>query len=113
MTNSLRDSQKPVFIRTKRESCGLYEAYWLYKNWSFLKEREGLNIWPFWRGVFGIFFCHSLLRKIHNDNEARTVLQPTFTPGSLATGFVILAILASLIGRAPSATASIIAFVMP
>ena len=51
-------------------SLGLYEAYWLYKNWRYLKERDGLNISPFCRGVIGIFFCHSLLRRIHEDEEA-------------------------------------------
>ena len=94
-------------------SCGLYEAYWIYKNWRFIKERQGLNIRPFWRGIFGIFFCHSLLKKIHVDNEARAVLEPSFSPGGLATGWVILMILANLIGRAPGLIASVIAFVMP
>ncbi len=94
-------------------SCGLYEAYWIYKNWRFFKEREDLEIHPFWRGVFGLFFCHSLLRRIHDDAEARATVEPTFSPSKLATGFVVLMILANIIGRAPSAVASIIAFVMP
>lgn len=94
-------------------SCGIYEAYWLYKNWRFIKEREGLDIRPFWRGIFGVFFCHSLLKKIYADKEARALLEPSFSPGGLATGWVILVILANLIGRAPGIAASIIAFVMP
>ena len=61
-------------------SCGLYEAYWIYKNWRYIKERDKLNIRPFWRGVFGIFFCHSLLRRIHEDKEARAVAEPAFSP---------------------------------
>ena len=94
-------------------SCGLYEAYWIYKNWSFLKERKGLIIRPFWRGVFGIFFCHSLLRDIYADKEARTLLEPAFSPSGLATGWVILIVLANLIGRLPGPIASIIGFAMP
>lgn len=94
-------------------SCGLYEVYWIYRNWRFLKERKGLNIRPFWRGIFGIFFCHSLLRDIHADRESRTLLEPAFSASGLATGWVILLILANLIGRIPGAIASIISFVMP
>jgi hypothetical protein len=94
-------------------SCGLYEMYWIYKNWRYIKEREGLNIRPFWRGIFGIFFCHSLLRRIHDDTEARAAQNPSFPPGRLATGWVILVILANIIGRAPGPLASIISFVVP
>jgi len=92
---------------------GLYEAYWIYKNWRFIKERQGLNIKPFWRGVFGVFFCHNLMKEISNDNEASAILKPSFSPGNLATGWVVLVILANLIGRAPGIAASIAAAVMP
>ena len=42
----------PRLILLSIASCGLYEAYWIYKNWRYIKERDGLNIRPFWRGVF-------------------------------------------------------------
>jgi len=94
-------------------SCGLYEVYWIYKNWRYLKDRDGLNIMPFWRGWFGIFHCHSLLRTIHQDRELTQVEQPDFSPSALATGWVLLWIAANLIGQAPSALASIISFLVP
>jgi amino acid permease len=94
-------------------SMGLYEAYWISKNWRYIKEREGLKISPFWRGVFGIFFCHSLLRKIHADEEARSVQVPAFSAGGLATSWVILMIVANIVGRAPSIAASIISAFIP
>ena len=81
-------------------SFGLYEAYWIYKNWSYIKERDGLNIMPFWRGVFGLFFCHSLLRRIYEDKEARVVQPPSFSAGGLATGWVVLMIVSNVVGRA-------------
>jgi len=43
---------------------GLYELYWFYKNWQYLKLREKENISPFWRAFFGIFFCYSLFSEI-------------------------------------------------
>ena len=91
----------------------LYEAYWIYKNWRYIRERDGLNISPFWRGFFGIFFCHSLLRRIHEDQEARAYQQPAFSPGSLATGWVVLLIVANAISRAPSIAASIVSAFIP
>ncbi len=94
-------------------SMSLYEVYWIYKNWRYIKERDGLNIRPFWRGWFGIFYCHSLLRRIHEDGPARSYAKPTFSPGSLATGWVVLLIVANIVGRAPSVMASIIAAFIP
>lgn len=123
MTNDIvsTDSRKPMFlyipvarlILLSIMSCGLYEAYWIYKNWRFFKERDGLNISPFWHGIFGVFFCHGLLKNIRNDNEASKIEQPSFSPCGLATGWVILVILANSISGAPGAAASVVAFVMP
>jgi hypothetical protein len=94
-------------------SLSIYEAYWIYKNWRYVKERDRLDIQPFWRGVFGVFFCHSLLRRIHADEQARAVEVPTFSPGGLATGWVILLLIANLVGRLPGTAASVIAAFIP
>ena len=48
-------------------TLGNYQAYWSYKNWEYLKNRDNLRIHPFWRGLFDIFFIHDLLRKIRAD----------------------------------------------
>jgi hypothetical protein len=72
-------------------TLGLYEVYWLYKNWSLVKSRENSNIMPVMRAVFGLFFCHSLLRKI-NDQAGASGVSP-IAAGGLATGWIILNIL--------------------
>lgn len=84
-------------------SFSAYEMYWIYKNWRYVKERDKLNIRPFWRGWFGIFNCHSLLRRIYEDKEARSVEVPSFSPSALATGWVVLIIISNLISRAHNA----------
>lgn len=94
-------------------SMSIYDAYWIYKNWRYLKERQGLRIRPFWRGWFGIFYCHSLLNNIHDDEEARQFQEPTFSPGALATGWVLLLIVSNIISRLPSIEATLIAAVVP
>ena len=94
-------------------SFGLYEAYWIYKNWRYIKERDHLNIRPFWRGWYGIFYCHQLLRRIHEDVDARAVELPTFTPGRLATGWVILIVTSYVISRQPGIVASMLSAFIP
>ena len=82
-------------------SAGLYQAYWIYKNWRYLKEREGLKIQPFWRGFFGVFFLHKLLNRIAKDKAATIVQVPTFSPNGLATAWVILAVVDYFIPASP------------
>jgi len=94
-------------------SFSLYEVYWMYKNWRHIKERDGLKIRPFWRAIFGIFFCHSLLRRIHGDQEAQSIQEPTFSPDTLATGWVILVIIGNLVSRSPEAVAGVLAAFIP
>jgi hypothetical protein len=94
-------------------SFGLYQAYWIYRNWRYVKDRAGLAIRPFWRGVFCVFYCHSLLRRIHEDDEARAVQLPSFSPGTLATAWVVLVIAANLVSRAPGVAASMVAAFIP
>ncbi|HUT25652.1 MAG TPA: DUF4339 domain-containing protein [Sumerlaeia bacterium] len=81
-------------------SSGLYEVYWIYKNWRYLKKRDGLSIHPFWRGIFGIFYCHGILKGIRNDQETNALEQATFSAGGLATGWIILILLGNALGRA-------------
>lgn len=78
-------------------SFGVYQSYWIYKNWRYLKEREGLKIQPFWRGVFGILFCHRLLSRIHKDRTINSTKQASFSPNLLATIWVFLIITSNLL----------------
>jgi hypothetical protein len=94
-------------------SFSLYEAYWIYKNWSYIKERDGLDIQPFWRGVFGVFYCRDLLRRIHEDKEARAIQAPSFSPWGLATGWIVLVIVSNGVSRLPGIGASLIAGLIP
>jgi hypothetical protein len=78
-------------------SFGVYQFYWIYKNWQYLKEREGLKIKPFWRGVFGIFFYHRLLHRIYRDKAINSIERSPLFPFLLATIWVFLAIVSNII----------------
>jgi hypothetical protein len=94
-------------------SLGLYEVYWIYKNWSYVKERDHLIIRPFARACFGLFYCHSLLSRIHEDKVARSLQTPSFSPGVLATTWVVSRIVSNLAGRAPGTSATLISVLIP
>jgi len=46
-------------------SFGLYQVYWFYKHWSFLRDEKKINILPVWRALLIIFFGYSLFRKFY------------------------------------------------
>ncbi len=90
----------PRLIFMSLITFGLYAAYWIYKNWKYLKERDGLNIMPFWRGIFGIFFIYGILKEIKNDKTLNAHTSAQFSPGALATGWIILIFIGNALGRA-------------
>lgn len=71
---------------------GLYEVYWFYKNWSLIKKRDSLEIMPFWRGVFSVFFCHGCFKDI-SAGEEKAGLQKSFNYDAMAIGWILLTVL--------------------
>ena len=82
-------------------SSGLYQAYWIYRNWHFLKERDGMQIQPFWRGVFGVFYIHPLLGKIKTDPACNRILPAKFSEKISAVGWIILVVVGALLVNTP------------
>jgi len=80
-------------------TLGIFDAYWIYKNWNYINKRDNLGIQPFWRGFFCIFYCHSLFKYIKDDSEANTIKKAHFSTSGLATGWVIINILGNLVSR--------------
>jgi O-antigen/teichoic acid export membrane protein len=74
----------------------LYQVYWLYQHWRRVKRREGLDINPAARSIFGVFFCYQLFAKI------RDFERPDHSPSSLAAGALAAGwIVATLLWRLP------------
>jgi hypothetical protein len=53
------------FITMSICTFGLYQVYWSYKNWRFVKDRDGLDIMPFWRAFFYPIWHYSLLTQLN------------------------------------------------
>lgn len=73
-------------------SLGVFTSYWVYKNWRYIKERDGLDIMPFWRGWFALFHFHSLLKYIKEDPKLVHAEKPDYSSGWLTFGFVIFTV---------------------
>jgi hypothetical protein len=80
-------------------TLGFYDVYWIFRNWRFFKERDGLRIWPFWRGIFSYFFLSSLLEKIKSDTATNRGVPAPFSSGGLATGWIILTLVGGILCR--------------
>lgn len=93
----------PRLVLMSIASWGLFELYWIYRNWQYLKERDGLNIRPLWRGVFSIFFIHKLMGAIHDDPQANRVVKAAFSPSLLATVWIVLMLVGNIAGKASDA----------
>ena len=50
---------------------GLYEIYWFYKSWVYVRERDHSDIQPFWRAWFAPIWFYSLAEDIAGEKTAR------------------------------------------
>lgn len=73
-------------------TLGLYQLFWFYKNWCLVRAREGVDIWPFWRTFFGIFFCYAMFTKVR-EQQSRLHDSPSLPAGALAVGWIVVNLL--------------------
>jgi len=114
------ETQEPVFFHISGRrlvlmsiaTWGIFELYWIFRNWQYLKERDGLKIHPFWRGVFSIFFIHKLMNTIHDDPQANRSVKATFPPSVLATVWVILLLVGNISSKAADPMINLVGLVV-
>jgi len=87
---------------------GMYEIYWIYRNWSFLNRRDNLGIHPFWRAVFAYFFINSLLRTIKNDRVASHIIRCGYSSAGLAAGWILFTLIGTASSRSPDPSVSLL-----
>lgn len=69
---------------------GLYDVWWFYRNWAYLKQRHTLKISPFWRGWFVLFFGYDLLKRIKTEAAERGLVAD-YSPGWLILIYILVA----------------------
>ncbi|PCK08822.1 MAG: hypothetical protein COA42_07410 [Alteromonadaceae bacterium] len=77
---------------------GIYAVYWFYRNWRQYKNKNGDNIWPVARGMFSIFFAHSLFERIDGSLEKRSLVYKWY-PSSYASFYVIIVIAGRIVDK--------------
>ena len=85
----------PIFryIGMSLLTVGIYDIYWLYKNYSFLKNRYGLKIDPMGRALFSILYFYDLFKRIHDDSYANNIKFPQFSESFIGLIFYLGVIL--------------------
>ncbi|WP_148707076.1 hypothetical protein [Marinobacter sp. F3R11] len=77
-------------------TLGLYEFYWSYKNWQYIKTRDGSGIRPVWRSVFYPFWYYAFLSDLARNHAPEGISNKAYMV-VLAIGLLIL----SYIWKAP------------
>jgi hypothetical protein len=55
------------FVIMSFGTFGIYDLYWFYKNWCHIKQKNNLNIMPFWRAFFAPLWSYSAFTHIQNE----------------------------------------------
>lgn len=71
---------------------GLYELFWFYKTWKFLKEKNNLDISPFWRTVFSGLYAGSNAKHVLNLAKGINY-QKEYSPTLIGISYIILNVL--------------------
>jgi len=79
-------------------TLGIYSIYWFYRNWKIQKQRYNLEAIPVLRGIFQIFFTHSLCSAVDDQIQDRKI-EYTWHPQTIATLYVIALIADSIFDR--------------
>ncbi len=67
---------------------GLYDMYWLYRNWKAVRDDGKEMLSPFLRAVFSIFFINGLFRRIKASASAKNYSK-SYNPNALAALFIL------------------------
>ena len=79
-------------------TLGMYLLYWFYRHWARYRAYHKEQLWPVARAIFPVFFTHALVREIGHA-LARQGARLRWSPGVLATGYVIAQIGSSVCDR--------------
>ena len=84
------------FLLLSIVSFGIYPTYWFYKNWKYIRNKEGRDISPFWRAIFGLFYCYGLFKEIRSDKEMTDVVTPDYNARLYAALYIVLSFLSPI-----------------
>lgn len=89
------------FICMTAITLNLYLIYWFYRNWSLQKPQMESNIWPVMRGIFSIFFAHSLFARISTQWKLKQP-QGEWDYKTPATLYVVISVVGNVVSNFPA-----------
>jgi hypothetical protein len=72
-------------------TLGLYQYYWIYKNWQLHKQRTGKDISPLPRAFFAILFVYQLFKNIDQQTAEHNTRR--ISAGPLAMLWIVATLL--------------------
>jgi hypothetical protein len=69
-------------------TSGLYQVYWLYKNWQQIKQADRSDIWPIVRAIFGGITYFMLLSDLNLQTARRSLHESELSAG-IAVGYLL------------------------
>jgi hypothetical protein len=67
-------------------TLGVYQLYWFYQSWSYVRERDDSDIWPPVRALFGVFTYPLLLRDLSDEESQLREAGPQLAAAPSALG---------------------------
>jgi len=83
------------FIALSLITVGLYNFWWIYKSWRFIRDQEKSEILPAFRTIFSLFFLIPLFNRILKLAK-RSGYEPNYPSIILFIGFLLVSFLAYL-----------------
>ena len=86
------------FVLLSIVTFGVYEIYWFYRNWKYLKIHKNLDISPGWRTagffvpIYGIVLAYRQLRDIRDFSKEAGIVK-TYSPGWILFEWLIFSAL--------------------
>lgn len=88
----------PKFLFMWIMTVGMYSLYWFYKNYAYIKRRDGSSIMPIARSIFNIFWYYPLYKDLflhQTSNHDKATIPPRYVGVILAVLFFVSSILSN------------------
>jgi hypothetical protein len=76
-------------------TLGVYQAYWMYRNWKYLRQRRKINAHSVRRSDYPFFFIYPLFREIRAVGTMISS-EPMVAPEILFVLWIVLTLLTNL-----------------
>jgi hypothetical protein len=90
-------------------TLGLYDFYWMYKQWKAIRDHSGVDMSPFWRAFFNVWFAYALFVDVRHRSDMADIRE-NVPAGMAAAAYVILVILGRIANKVDSDTLWFISF---